>query len=235
VGQILLFAAIASVALVLGAAIGIRWLPPTPVLAAILAFAGGALTAALAFELFEESFRQGGLISSSLGFIAGAAAFIGIDVVLERRVRRRGGDVAGPALLAVVVLDGVPENLALGTTLAVGTGSLPLLVAIFASNLPEALVGARSMRDEGRSARFVMGTWAVAAVVLAAAIVVGAMLLEDLGGASLSVILAFAGGAVLASLADTVFPRAFRDGGPFVAFATAIGFLTAFALGSLQT
>src|SRR5687767_10661893 len=106
VSQILLFAAIASVALVLGAAIGIRWLPPTPVLAAILAFAGGALTAALAFELFEESFQHGGLVTSSLGLIAGAAAFIAIDMVLERRVRRRGGDVAGPALLVVVVLDG---------------------------------------------------------------------------------------------------------------------------------
>jgi len=234
VGQILLFAAIASAALVVGALIGIRWVPPTPVLAAILAFAGGALTAALAFELFEESFRRGGLVSSSLGLIAGAAAFIGIDIVLERRVRRRGGDVAGPALLAVVVLDGVPENLALGTTLAVGTGSLPLLAAIFASNLPEALVGARSMRDEGRTVRFALATWSAAAVVLAVAIVTGALLLKNLGDGSLSVILAFAGGAVLASLADTVFPRAYRDGGPFVAFATVIGFLTAFALGSVQ-
>jgi zinc transporter, ZIP family len=235
VSQILLFAAIASVALVLGALIGIRWMPPTPVLASILAFAGGALTAALAFELFEESFQHGGLVSSSLGLIAGAAAFIAIDLVLERRVRRRGGDVAGPALLVVVVLDGVPENLALGTTLAVGAGSLPLLAAIFASNLPEALVGARSMRDDGRSVRFVLGTWSVAAVVLAAAIVTGALLLENVGGTALSGILAFAGGAVLASLADTVFPRAFRDGGPLVAFATVFGFLTAFALGAVQT
>jgi ZIP family zinc transporter len=107
--------------------------------------------------------------------------------------------------------------------------------AIFASNLPEALVGARSMRDEGRSARFAMGTWSVAAVVLAAAIVTGALLLDKLAFPTLSIILAFAGGAVLASLADTVFPRAFRDGGPLVAFATVIGFLTAFALGSVQT
>jgi ZIP family zinc transporter len=234
VSQILLFAGIASAALVVGALIGIRWVPPAPVLAAILAFAGGALTAALAFELFEESFRRGSLISSSLGLVAGAAAFVGIDVVLERRVRGRGGDVAGHALLAVVVLDGVPENLALGTTLAVGTGSLPLLAAIFASNLPESLVGARSMRDEGRSARFALATWSVAAVVLAGAIVIGALLLENLGGTTKSVILAFAGGAVLASLADTVFPRAFKDGGPFVAFATVVGFLTAFALGSVQ-
>ncbi|MDQ3435270.1 MAG: zinc permease, partial [Actinomycetota bacterium] len=39
------------------------------------------------------------------------------------------------------------------------------------------------------------------------------------------------GGAVLASLADTVFPKAFTDGGPYVALATAAGFLVAFELG----
>lgn len=36
----------------------------------------------------------------------------------------------GPALLAAVTLDGVPENLALGTSLATGV-SLSMLVAIF--------------------------------------------------------------------------------------------------------
>jgi zinc transporter, ZIP family len=46
----------------------------------------------------------------------------------------------GLALLAAVTLDGVPENLALGVSLAgeeaTGGGSLALLVAIFASNFP---------------------------------------------------------------------------------------------------
>jgi ZIP family zinc transporter len=46
----------------------------------------------------------------------------------------------GLALLAASILDGVPENLALGVSLAgeqaTGDGSLALLVAIFASNFP---------------------------------------------------------------------------------------------------
>jgi ZIP family zinc transporter len=65
------------------------------------------------------------------------------------------------ALLAAVTLDGVPENLALGVSLAgeeaTGGGSLALLVAIFASNFPEALVGAVAMRDQGRSAGYAVG------------------------------------------------------------------------------
>jgi ZIP family zinc transporter len=43
-----------------------------------------------------------------------------------------------------------------------------------------------------------------------------------------AVLLAFAGGAVLASLADTLMPEAYRDGGPYVAYATALGFLLSF-------
>ena len=52
------------------------------------------------------------------------------------------------ALLAGVTLDGVPENVALGVSLleTSGAGALTLLVAIFASNLPEALGGAAGMR-----------------------------------------------------------------------------------------
>ncbi len=49
---------------------------------------------------------------------------------------------------------------------------------------------------------------------------------------TLSVILAFAGGAVLASLVDTVMPEAYRDGGPLVAFATVAGFLVSFLIGA---
>jgi zinc transporter, ZIP family len=42
--------------------------------------------------------------------------------------------------------------------------------------------------------------------------------------------LGFAGGAVLASLADTLMPEAYREGGPRVALATALGFLVSFLL-----
>lgn len=230
--QSILFASVASAGLALGAVVGMRSMPPPRVLAALLAFASGALVAALAFELFEESFVRGGALVSAAGLAAGALVYVLMDVVLERRAQAAAGGVSGVVLLAGVVLDGIPENLALGTTLAAGAGSIALLAAIFVSNFPEALVGARSMCDNGRSVRFALMTWLGAAGVLAIAIVAGAFLLEDLNESALSVILAFAGGAVLAALSTTLFPRAFRDGGPWVALATVAGFLLAFTLGS---
>jgi ZIP family zinc transporter len=44
------------------------------------------------------------------------------------------------------------------------------------------------------------------------------------------VLLAFAGGAVLASLADTLMPEAFEHGRPLNSMATAAGFLVLFVL-----
>jgi zinc transporter ZupT len=64
------------------------------------------------------------------------------------------------ALLAAVTLHGVPENLALGFSIVEGT-SLALLVAIFLSNLPESLVGAVAMREEGRAERTMLWAWTV--------------------------------------------------------------------------
>jgi len=105
-----------------------------------------------------------------------------------------------------------------------------LLVAIFASNLPEALVGAVAMRGEGRGARTVMGTWIVCAVVLALAVVLGRGVAGGLDDSILAVALGFAGGAVLASLADTLMPEAYEHGRPWNAFATAAGFFLSYIL-----
>jgi ZIP family zinc transporter len=162
------------------------------------------------------------------------------EKVAELATRSGQGSGAGPggtvglALLAAVTLDGVPENLALGVSLA-GTGgtlagSAALLVAIFASNLPESLVGAIAMRSGGRSVRAVVLVWAATAVLLTVAVVLGYALLSGADPRVLSFALAFAGGAVLASLADTLMPEAFEHGKPLNALATAVGFLLSFAL-----
>jgi zinc transporter, ZIP family len=141
----------------------------------------------------------------------------------------------GLALLAAVVLDGIPENLALGVSLvgeAEGSANLALLVAIFASNLPESLVGGIAMRAGGRSRRFVVTIWAAAAVALTLAVVVGRAMVSGVGDGVVGFSLAFAGGAVLASLADTLMPEAFEHGRPLNALATAVGFLLSFVLAS---
>ncbi len=236
-----LYGLAASSALAIGAALGTRFSPPKRLTGVLLAFASGALISALAFELFEEAFELGGAARAGIGLLAGAAAFVGSDTLLDRYVAGHSGPderevVAegsrrgvGWALLAAVTLDGVPENLALGVSLVEGA-SVSLLVAIFASNLPESLVGAVAMREEDRDARTVMGTWLACALLLALAVVAGRALAGGLDESILAVALGFAGGAVLASLADTLMPEAFEHGRPLNAFATAAGFFVSFVL-----
>jgi ZIP family zinc transporter len=124
----------------------------------------------------------------------------------------------------------VPENLALGVALGEGTGGLALLAAIFVSNLPEALVGAASMRSQGGSTASILGLWVACGVLLVAAVVIGAGPLSGTDPEAISLPLAFAAGAVIASLADTLMPEAYEHGGPAVALSTAAGFVLAFVL-----
>ena len=149
---------------------------------------------------------------------------------VEEAATGGAGAAVGFALLAAVTLDGVPENLALGVSLLSGGGSLVLLVAIFCSNFPEALVGAVAMRRGGRSAPFAIGIWTLTAVLLTGAVVFGRGVFVLLPEEHLAFPLAFAGGAVLASLADTLMPEAFEHGRPLNSMATAAGFLVSFVL-----
>ena len=238
-----MFGVVASGALVLGGAVGAFWHAPTWITGVFLAFASGALISALCFELFPEAVELGGATRAGIGLVAGGITFVVINTLLDKYVAKDEPDPeagqrevvadasggAGFALLAAVTLDGVPENVALGVSL-VEEASLALLLAIFASNLPESLVGAIAMRDGGRSRRFAIGIWCVAAVLLAVAVVAGRSIFSGASDATLAFMLSYAGGAVLASLADTLMPEAFVRGRPLNAMATAAGFFLSFVL-----
>jgi ZIP family zinc transporter len=239
-GEAVLFAAIASSALVIGGTVGAYWRAPVFLTGILLAFASGSLISALCFELFPEAYELGGATRAGLGLLAGGTVFVIANAALDRwvasdeadqREKVKEGAVGGIgfALLAAVTLDGIPENLALGVSL-IEEASLTLLVAIFFSNLPESLVGAIAMRDEGRPPRFAITIWAVCALILAVAVVLGRAALGGVDEHVLSFCLAFAGGAVLASLADTLMPEAFEHGKPWNSFATAAGFFLSFML-----
>ena len=244
--EALLFGAIASSALVIGGSLGAFWHAPTWLTGILLAFASGSLISALCFELFPEADHLGGSTRAGAGLVAGAAVFVAVNTLLDKYVAKPEPDPqagqrevvrdsaaggVGFALLAAVTLDGLPENAALGVSL-VEESSFVLLLAIFASNLPESLVGAVEMRNAGRSARFVIALWLIAAVLLALAVVLGRRTLGDASDETLAFLLAFAGGAVLASLADTLMPEAFVKGKPVNAFSTAAGFFVSFVLAS---
>ena len=143
---------LASSALVIGGVTGAFWNPPQKLIASLLAFASGALITALAFELFEEAFKIAGPWLAGSGLLMGALVFLVATALLDRYA----SSTSGFYLLASILLDGVPENLALGVALIGKSlfGILTLLIAIFFSNFPESLAGAAGMIKGGRSKKF---------------------------------------------------------------------------------
>ena len=132
------------------------------------------------------------------------------------------------------VLDGVPESIVLGlTVLDDGGVSVALLVAVLLSNLPEALSATAELHEAGWSGRRCLLLWTVVALVSGLAAAAGYAVFASAAPATLAFVQAFAGGAILCMLADTMMPEAFTHGGRAVGLATAAGFGLAYGL-SLQ-
>ena len=151
---------------------------------------------------------------------------------------------ASPAAMALGPRLG--RTLLLGGALLMAVGSAALMIAVRAQGadlgslalLPGMVlcglaVGAVAMRAGGQEARSTVLTWVACAVLLTAAVVAGRLLAGPLSDETLSLALAFAGGAVLASLADTLMPEAYEQGGPTVALSTTAGFVLSFFLSTL--
>lgn len=222
---------VVSGALILGALWGIYGRLPKAVEGFILALAGGALIVSVVLELVKPAMEQTSIWAAFALVLVGAAVFLMLDYL----VKKKWGSGSGGGLLAAITLDGIPENLALGVAL-IGAGPLQVAAlsgSIFLSNLPEAAGGAKEMSRGRRSKGKVLALWAATAVLLSAAALVGNLLLSGVSKDVLALIKCFAGGAVVASLATEVFPKAFKEDSYWAGIATAIGLVLALYLDQL--
>ena len=233
---------VGGVALLIGGVIGLKLAASQRIIGLIMAFGAGVLISALAFELTEEAFRRGGLDAVAAGMAGGAIAFFVGDWIVDhnggKHRKRSGGEQKGGSGTAIVLdslMDGIPESVAIGVSL-VGGGSVaaPVVVAVFLSNIPESLSAATGLSKAGRSARYVLGMWTAVTVVSAIAAGVGYTLLGGASGNLIAGIQAFAAGAILTMLADTMMPEAFEHGGSVVGLVTVLGFALAFFLSTLE-
>lgn len=223
---------VVSGALLLGAAWGIYGRLPKALEGFIVALAGGALMVSAVLELIQPAMKDAPIWEAFAFVLLGAAVFTGLDYV----VKKKWGSGKGGGLLAAITLDGIPENLALGVAL-IGAGPLQVAAlsgSIFLSNLPEAAGGAKEMAKSGMSKGKVFALWAATAVLLSIAALAGNFLMADVPKEFLGLIQCFAGGAVVASLATEVFPKAFKEDAYWAGIATALGLILALYLNQLS-
>jgi ZIP family zinc transporter len=231
-------------ALVVGALVAWFVQVPQRVVASVMAFGAGVLISALSFDLVDEAETSGGLTATVLGFLVGAVVYVLANVALAKRGarhRKRSGDQqptedqqvgSGSAIAVGALLDGIPESVVLGLSLLGGHGvGVPVLAAIFISNLPEGLSSAAGMKRSGRSARYVFGVWIGVAVASGAAGLLGCLLLQGASAQLIAAITALAAGAILTMVADTMIPEAFERTHLYAGLIATLGFLTAFTIG----
>jgi ZIP family zinc transporter len=231
-----------AVSLLIGVELAFLLRPSRRAIGLVMAFGAGALISAVAFELVLDALEAGSGTSLPLGLAAGSLAFFFGDRLLDRRggggrKRSMGQQVEGSPLAIVLgaALDGVPESLIIGMSIVLGGEvAVSFVAATFLSNLPESMAATTGLLMAGWRRSRIRGLWLAVVALSVASGAVGYAVFDSLPHATGAFVQAFAAGALLTMLADTMMPEAFEFGGKLVGLLTVAGFLVAVALSELS-
>ena len=207
----------------------------------VMAFGAGTMLSAVAYELVPES---------SLRQVSGVGLAFGLGAVVyfvgDRLVDRSGGEErqtiksgpaaegSGAAMFLGALLDGLPEAFVLGIGIQIGGAiSVAFVAAVFVSNIPQGIAGTTSLAEAGYSQRRIFWMWTALTAAAALTALSGYLLGDTIGNQGIYA-QAFAAGAVLTMLADSMMPEAFEHGGKLVGLLTVLGYAVAAALTTFQ-
>jgi zinc transporter, ZIP family len=230
---------IATFSLFIGGLIGILFKIGKRPLGLIMAFGAGVLLSAVAYELVFKSVKAStGTGASLIGILTGAITFFVIDLLISKMGASGRKNISGvhqenmalPIVLATI-LDGIPETLVIGMSLlAGGEVGIGMLVAVFISNLPEAIAGTSGMVAGAWKKGRILLLWLLIAVVCALSSMAGYGLLENATPSVISFIQTFAAGAILVMLSNTMIPEAYEHGKKLAGIFTVLGFAVAVSI-----
>ena len=178
---------VGGVSLLIGAMIGLFAPTSKKVIALVMAVGAGILISSVAFELMDEAYKIGGFDAASIGLLLGSLLFFIADHIVQKaggkHRKRSGGQQAEGFAMAIVIgalMDGIPESVAIGVSLVKGVGvGLVMVIAVFLSNIPEALSAATGMKKAGHSKIYVLLLWSGVVLVSALGSMIGYLLLAE--------------------------------------------------------
>jgi ZIP family zinc transporter len=193
----------------------------------IMAFGAGVLMSAVAYELVAPALHDAPFAPELvIAFAAGAIVFfLGSGAIDQRGGGESPSGQQGAAIALGAILDGIPESVVLGVSL-IGGGvvSVPMLLAVFISNVPESLGASADLIEGGRSKGSVLRLWIAVTIASGIAAGFGYVALSKAPQQWISAVQMFAGGAIIAMLAESMVPEASAKGGRAVGLLTALGF-----------
>ena len=233
---------LAAASLLVGAGLAMAVPVGRRVLGLIMAFGSGVLISAVAYDLVADAFALSSGGGIWLGLTCGAMVFFLGDLLIDRAggADRKSADAHGPGssakpILLGTVLDGIPESVVLGLTLLSGEGlSVAFFVAVFLSNLPEAISATTGFVKEGVRPPRILALWGIVVLVSALAAGLGYGFLDSASSGVIAFVQAFAAGAILTMLADSMMPEAFAYAKGQAGLATTFGFAVAFAIATIE-
>ncbi len=234
-GNAFLWGLLATSSLILGGIIATRLSISKRVLGIIMAFGAGTLISAVSYELIYEAVKLGkGTGFPGFGIFAGALTFFFSEKLIDNMAKNKPVENKGsqsgllvPMVLAIV-LDGIPESIVIGLGIFEGGAvSMAMLAAVFISNLPEAIAGTTGMKSAGWNRGKIALLWIIIALVCALSTIAGYSLFSKASNNWLSFIQAFAGGAILIMLANSMIPESYERGGKIAGLFTILGFSSA--------
>lgn len=230
------FGALAQSALLVGAVLVWKFpqLRKPVIVGGLMAFGAGAVISAVAIDLVAVSYEEAGELPTALGIAIGCLAYFAIIRLLERWGREEQPVVAIKAelvphahesgarhgasrkearnLTVGMVIDGVPESVAVGLTLhtaSVGV-SAALVGSIFISAIPEAIGIAAALLAGGITIGRVLFRFSFIVIMGAVFSAVGYSLLFGASDATQAMIQSIAAGALLVVVIDEMIPIAVR-------------------------
>jgi zinc transporter, ZIP family len=236
----ILWSALATGTLLIGMALAFRNLVGLKWTGLIMAFGAGAIISAAAYQLIlgPVADEKGSFYLVGLGIAAGALTFYFADRWVDNmggadRMNFEGSQAGGSGLGIVLgsLLDGVPESLVLGLSLVHSpTVSLAFIFAVAISNVPQGLGGTAGMLSSGWPKSKITRLWLAVCGLSILAAGLGYWLATLLPGATGAVVDAFAAGALLVMLTDSMLPESFEHGGKEAGLSLVIGFSLALAM-----
>ncbi len=210
----------------------------------IMAFGVGAIISATVYQLILVPLYEvsGSYYLVAVGLFAGALTFYFADRWVDNmggaeRMDFDGGQASGSGtgILLGSLLDGVPESLVLGISLVHAPQvSLAFVFAVAIGNIPQGLGGTTGMLSGGWQRSKITRLWLAVCGLSILAAVLGYALATWLPDASGAVINAFAAGALLVMLCDSMIPEAFEHGGNESGLFLVSGFAVSVAMSLAQ-
>jgi ZIP family zinc transporter len=239
-----LWSALATCTLLIGMFLAYRNLVGLKWTGLIMAFGAGAIISAAVYQLvlgaiFEEQSYE---FLVGVGIAAGALTFYFAD----RWVDHMGGadrmdfdgaqsGGSGMGILLGSLLDGVPESLVLGLSLVHSPQvSLAFIFAVAISNIPQGLGGTAGMLSSGWAKSKITKLWLAVCALSILAAALGYGLGQIFSGMNGAVVDAFAAGALLVMLTDSMIPESFEHGGRETGLFLVLGFSVAVAMALAQ-